>query len=299
MINIVKYSKLYFIFSGILILVSLFFVGAYGLKPGIEFSGGSILELEYINERPANEEIKEILASFELGDTVVQPTEEKAVIIRMKDINENLHQEIVQKLEENHEIEEKRFESIGPVIGEELKEKTTILIILSLIVILIYVTFAFRKVQRPIKSWQYGIATLIALGHDVLIPIGVFAILGQHYGVEITIPIIVALLTVLGYSVNDTVVVFDRIRENLIRGIGDNLEDTINRSLNQTITRSVNTSLTTLIVLSAIFFLGGATLKYFALALIIGIIAGTYSSIFLAPLILISWIRRQERKKAE
>lgn len=292
--NFLKYKKIYFIFSGILILASLACLITFGLKPGIDFTGGSILEIEYIEERPSNQEIKEALTNFDLGEISVQPTGEKGVILRMKDIPENTHQKILEKLKENNELEEERFESIGPVIGQELKEKTKIVIALSLLTIVLYIAWAFRKISRPLPSWQYGIASLIVLSYDVLIPIGLFSVLGKFYGVQITIPVITALLTVLGYSINNTVVVFDRIRENLLK-YGGAYDEIVNNSLNQTLTRSINTSLTTLFVLVAIFFLGGETLKYFALALILGIISGTYSSVFLASPVLVSWLRWRKK----
>jgi len=294
-IPFLKYRKFYFIFSGILILASLVCLIIFGLKPGIDFTGGSILEIEYQTERPSNQEIKETLSGLDLSEISIQPTGEKGVILRMKDISEDTHQEILQKLSENNQLEERRFESIGPVIGRELKQKTKIVIILSLFAIVLYIAWAFRKISRPIPSWQYGIASLIALSHDVLIPIGIFSVLGKFYGVQITIPVITALLTVLGYSINNTVVVFDRIRENLLKHAGT-YQEIVNNSLNQTLTRSINTSLTTLFVLAAIFFFGGATLKYFALALILGIICGTYSSMFLASPILVSWLGWRKRR---
>jgi preprotein translocase subunit SecF len=293
--NFLKYKKIYFIFSGILILGSIVCLFLFGLKPGIDFTGGSILEVEYKTERPSNQEIKEKLTNLNLGEIYIQPTDERGVILRMKDISEKTHQEIIQKLGEDREIEELRFETIGPVIGQELKEKTKIVVVFSLLVIVLYIAFAFRKLTIPAKSWQYGIASLIALFHDILIPIGVFSLLGKFYGIQVTIPVIVALLTVLGYSINNTVVVFDRIRENLLKKVGTIYQETVNIALNQTLTRSLNTSLTTIFVLLAIFFFGGETLKYFALALIIGIIAGTYSSIFLASPFLIIWLKWRKK----
>ena len=294
--NFLKYTKIYFIFSGILILGSLVALGVFGLNPSIEFSGGSILEIEYIEERPSNQEIHDQLSEFDLGSIIIQPTGEKGVIIRTKDITEETHQTIIEKLRESRELEQLRYENIGPIIGQELKDKTKIIIVLSLLAVVSYIAFAFRKVQRPIKSWQYGLASLVALSHDVLIPLGVFAILGEFYGVEISIPIIVALLTVLGYSINNTVVVFDRIRENLLSPYRkENFEEIVDISLHQTLTRSINTSLTTLFVLSAIFFFGGETLKYFALALMIGITAGTYSSLFLASPVLVWWLKHRQK----
>ncbi len=291
MIPFLKYSKIYFILSGVLILGSLACLIVFGLNLGTDFTGGSILEVNYLEKRPSNQEIKEKLVELDLGEIYLQPTGERGVIIRMKDITEDAHRQILEKLKLDNKVEELRFESIGPVIGQELKQKTKIVIFLSLLAIVLYIAFAFRKVSRPVASWQYGIASLVALFHDVLIPIGIFSILGKFYGVQITIPVAVALLTILGYSINNTVVVFDRIRENLLKKIGATFEETVNKGLNQTLVRSINTSLTTLFVLSAIFFLGGATLKYFALALILGIIAGTYSSIFLASPILVNWLK--------
>ena len=280
-------------------LASIVFLVVFGLKPGIDFTGGSILEIEYINERPLNEEIREKLSEFDLGNIYVQPTGERGVILRMKDIDEDLHEQILEKLkEEKTEIREARFESIGPIIGQELKQKTKIVVVLVLLSIVVYIALAFRRIQMPLRSWQYGITSVLALFHDILIPLGVFSILGKFYGVEISIPVITALLAVLGYSVNNTVVVFDRIREGLLKR-GGFFEEIVDQSLNQTLSRQINTSLTTLFVVAAIFLFGGETLKYFALVLILGIIAGTYSSIFLAGSVLVSWFKWKERKRKQ
>ena len=287
-LNFLKHKKLYFIFSGILILASIVCLSVFGLAFGIDFTGGSIMELEYQGTRPSAQTVKESLS--DLGTVYVQPTGSNGLIIRMKNISEESHQQILQILSEGYQIQEQRFESIGPTIGQELQRKTNILIAVALAAIVLYIAFSFRKVHRSVRSWQYGISALVALFHDVLIPLAVFSILGKFYGVQISIPVIAGLLTVLGYSINNTVVVFDRIRENIIRG-GENFEDIIDKSLNQTLARCINTSLTTLLVLLSIFFLGGATLQYFALVLIIGIIAGTYSSLFLAPPVLTTFLK--------
>ena len=297
-VSFLKYKKIYFFFSAVLVIGSVVSLIVFGLNPGIDFTGGSILEIEYLTERPLNQEVKDILSEVDLGEIYLQPAGEKGIIIRMKDVSEETHQEIWQKLSEGKEegeIEELRFESIGPVIGQELKEKTKVVVILSLFAIVFYIAFAFRKLTFPAKSWQYGVASLVALAHDVLIPLGVFSVMGELKGVQITIPVIVALLTVLGYSINNTVVVFDRIRENLLKRTGVNFEEAVDMSLNQTLARSINTSLTTLFVLLAIFFLGGETLRYFALVLILGIIAGTYSSMFLASPILVTWLKWRKK----
>ncbi len=295
-INFLKHRKVYFIFSGILILACLYSLIVFGLNPGIDFTGGSIMEVNYDTERPSSDLIKDELADLDLGEILIQPTDDQGIILRMKDITEDVHQEVLQRMRNLGDLEERRFESIGPTIGMELRRKTGLVITLSLIAIVLYIALAFSKISRPIRSWQYGLAALLALSHDVLIPLGVFAVLGYLYQVQITIPVVVALLMVFGYSVNNTVVVFDRIRENLLKKVGATFEETVNKSLRQTLTRSINTSLTTLFVLVAIFFFGGETLKYFALALILGILAGTYSSLFLASPLLASWLGLRKKK---
>ncbi len=287
-VEIVKYYKIYLAFSGILLLASIISLFFFGLRPGIDFTGGSILELEYAKDRPQVQEIKQELSGLGLGEISVQPTRENGVILRMREVSEETHQTILEKL---GGIQEVRFESVGPTIGRELKQKTRIVIVLSLIAITLYIALAFRQVSRPVKSWQWGIVSLIILSHDVLMPLGIFSVLGNIYNVQITTPVIIALLTVVGYAINNVVVVFDRVRENLLRRAVISFEDTVNFSINQTLGRQLNTSLTTLFPLIFIFFIGGDVLKYFALALILGISFGTYSSIFLAGPILIVWQR--------
>lgn len=286
--NFIKHRRVYYIFSGILILLSLVSLAVYKLKPGIDLAGGSILELDFKDARPSNQDIEAKLSKFNFGEVVVQPTGDKGVIIRTVAMSEETHQEILKKFENT---EEKHFESIGPTIGNELKQKTKVALIMVLLAIASYIAFAFRRISRPIPSWKYGIATLIALFHDILIPLGVFAYLGKLHNVEITIPIIAAILTILGFSVHDTIVIFDRIRENLLKRSSLSFEEIVDLSLNQTLGRSINTVLTVLFVVLAIFFFGGETLKYFSLALIIGIISGAYSSIFVAPPLLVSWLK--------
>lgn len=293
---IVKYRKIWFLASGILVAVSIISLALWQLNFSIDFKGGSLTEIEWVNERPSNQEIQDALTPLDLGNINIQATGEKGIILRLKDIDEEIHQSVLNTLKEKFgDLEEKRFESIGPVIGAELKKKALWSISLTLIAILIFIAWAFRKVSFPIKSYRYGIIAVIALFHDVLITIGVFSFLGRFCGIEVDAPFVAALLTVLGYSVNDSIVVFDRIRENLLsfKTRDEEFSKTVGQSLKQTITRSVNTSLTTLLVLFAIFFFGGATIKFFALALIIGIALGTYSSIFIASPLLVAW----EKKK--
>lgn len=293
----IKYSIVYYILFAVLVIGSIVTLSMFGLKFGIEFTGGSIMELSFQDARPTNEQIQNNLSQFNLGDIVIQPVENNGAILQFKGIDEAVHQQILSKLSESSKVEERRFEYIGPSIGQELKQKTELSLFLALLAITVYIAFAFRKVSRPVASWKYGVASLIALFHDILVPLGVFAVLGKFYNVEITIPIIAAILTILGFSVHDTIVIFDRIRENILRkGMGQ-FEETVNLSLNQTLGRSIGTVFTTLLVLISIFFFGGQTLKYFSLALIIGITSGAYSSIFIASPLLVSW-RKWDEKRA-
>jgi preprotein translocase subunit SecF len=287
-IPFLRYTKVYYLFSGALIAASLISLLIFGLRFSIDFSGGSILEVNFEN-RPENSVVQKKLEGLNLKEVFIQPLGVKGVIIRMEEVDENIHQQIISRLQEISKIEEKRFESIGPVIGKELRQKTIILITTSLAVLLIYITIAFRKISRPLSSWQYGIISIIAIFFDVLIPIGVFASLGKFYNVQFSIPIVIALLTLLGYTINDKVVVFDRVRENLLKTKGGDFNTCVNQSLNQVLVRSISTGSCTLLVLLALFFFGGETLKYFSLTLIIGIIVGTYSSLFLASPLLVTW----------
>ena len=223
--------------------------------------------------------------------------------MRLKDIDEETHQMILTELREldsqgessSQIITEKRFESVGPLIGQELKRKTSWAILLALVAIILYIAWAFRKISKPVASWQYGLVAITALFHDILITLGFFSVLGHYWNIEIGLPLVAAFLTILGYSVNNSIVIFDRSRENLLRSHWTDFEEIINQSINQSMTRCINTALTTLFVLLAIFFLGGQSIKYFALALIVGIIVGTYSSIFVTSSLIVVWQRWQRK----
>ena len=256
------------------------------------------MEVLFSGDRPSNEQIQQTLAEFNLGQIVVQPTGSQGALLKFQGVDEATHQKILAKINEAYPVVEKSFQYIGPSVGQELRNKTQVAIALVLLAITIYIALAFRKVSRPVSSWKYGITSLIALVHDILIPVGVFAVLGHLYNAEITIPIVTALLTVLGFSVHDTIVIFDRIRENILRkGMGD-FKETVNWSLNQTVGRSLSTVFSTLIVLFAIYFWGGETLRYFALTLIIGISAGAYSSIFVASPLLVTWYNWEQKSRS-
>ena len=298
--EIVKFRKFSFAFSAFLVGISIVLLAVYGLKPGIDFTGGSLVEFEFQGDRPSNQELVEVLQDYK--SVVVQPVDEKGVLIKMQFINEEEHKDTLSKIRENFETEdnrilEQRFETIGPVISTQLKNRSIYIILTVIVTIVLYVAYAFRKVSRPVQSWKYGISAIIALVHDVVITFGTFAILGKFLGVEVDIAFVVALMTILGYSVNDTIVVFDRVRENLIKKGSDKFVEAINEGVSQTVARSINTSLTTLLVLIALFLFGGDSIHYFSLALIVGIVAGTYSSIFLAAPLLATWQDTSNRKR--
>lgn len=279
-----KLYKIMFLISLVLMTVSLALFLIYGLNLGIDFTGGSLLEV-----RSENLEVRSIrnsLEKLEVRNVSISQTDNNGFLIKMPEISEETHQEILSELRNFGELEEKRFDSIGSVLGSELKRKSIIAIIIALILISLYLAIVFSKVGGIITPWVLALGAIVALIHDLLLPIGVFAWLGQFKGVAIDAPLIAAALAILGYSINDTVVVYDRIRENILKNKGDNFNDTVHKSIKQTLVRSINTTLTTLFAVIAIYIFGGPTLKNFSLALIIGIASGAYSSIFVASPIL-------------
>lgn len=288
-LSIVKYRKVWFALSSALVVASVVILFVFPLKFGIDFTGGSLLELEFTKERPAPAEVSAVVADLGLGESVAQTVGDRAMLLRLTALDEAKHQIVTDKLhEEFGGVEERRFESIGPTVGGELRSKAVWSVGLVLLAIALYVSYAFRQVTRPVASWKYGLVTLIVgVLHDVLLPLAAFALLGHYTLAEVNSAFVAAVLTVLGFSVHDTIVVFDRIRENLLK-TGGSFEEVVERSVNDTFTRSVNTSLTTLFPMVAIWLWGGESLKHFAFTLVIGILAGTYSSIFLAAPMLVA-----------
>lgn len=290
--NIIGARNISYTVSGIFVVASVIALLLWGLRLGIDFTGGSLLEISYTQERPSNVVIKDILAPLELGEIQVQQTGEKGVLVRTRDIPEETHQRMLSLLRgDKTDVTEQRFVSIGPTIGSELKRKAIYALSLAIIMIVLYIAWAFRKVSQPVSSWKYGIVAILALVHDVTIPMGLFAYLGRFYGIEVNALFITALLTVLGFSVHDTIVIFDRIRENLRRHTSTDFEETVEVSVQENIVRSINTSLTLLLVLATLFFFGGESTKYFSLTLFVGTVFGTYSSIFIASPLLVTWQR--------
>lgn len=299
MYRIVEKRNIFFALSLILLIPGLIAWVVWGLRLGIDFTGGTLLRGTYASSVPATSDIEKAVRDAGIGSVHVQTSEERGVILRMEHISNEQHDAIVAALEkQDASFTEASFETIGPTIGAELKRKAIVATILVLALIVVYVTWAFRKVSAgPVPSWVYGGSAIVALVHDVGIVVGVFAILGHFYSVEVDALFVTALLTVLGFSVHDTIVVYDRIRERVLSSVGKRFEEVVNESLNQTMVRSINTSLTAIFILVALVLFGGGSIQYFILALLIGIAAGTYSSIFVAASLLVVWNNWKQRKR--
>ncbi len=305
-LNVVKYKKFWLIFSGVILALALTALITWGLNFGIDFTGGSLMEVKFNGQQPNVIQVKESLADLNLSSLSVQPTTDNSIILRFKEDSLDAHEQVktnlnslAVKLNSDNQvsgsfIEELRFDSVGPSIGKELKNKSFNTISLALIVIIVYIAIVFKKVSRPVASWKYGVAAIIALAHDIVIVLGVFAVLGRFLNIEINATFIAAILTVLGYSVNDTIITFDRTRENLPKS-NDNFENTVNKSINQTLTRTIFTSFTTLLSLIAIIIFGGNSIRDFVLALAVGVFVGTYSSFFVASPAVLLFNRKRNR----
>ncbi len=288
---IVNNRKFFFILAAILILGSVFAMWRFGFNLGIDFKGGSLLEVSYQEARPEPEVIKTGLNALELGNYILTPSGNLNYILKTRDLNPTEKVVVLSAFQKDpsNPAKEERFNSLGPVVGSQLKTKAMTAILIVILCIVLFITFAFRKVSKPVASWKYGLATIIALAHDVVIPTGVFVTWIHFHGGEIDLLFVTALLAILGYSVHDTIVVFDRVRENLKTGNGkESFVETVGKSVTQTFGRSINTSLTIFLSLVALYFIGGESTRDFAFVLLVGVIAGTYSSIFVASPLLVT-----------
>jgi len=279
--NLMKYKLWYFLFSLALIIPGSYVLLTSGLKLGIDFTGGSLLEYRF-EKQIALDDLKQY------GQ--ITPTLSNTYIIRSQPKTKEEVGKIKKELETKFgKIEERRQEFVGPVIGRELSQKAFYALTIASLAIVLYIAFSFRKIPKPASPWRFGICAIVALLHDVLLVIGVFALLGKFLGVEVDTLFVTAILTIIGFSVHDTIVVFDRIRENSLKNIGKKFTAVANLAVVQTLGRSLNTSLTVVFVLVALLLFGGETIKWFVVALLVGIISGTYSSIFNATALLVWW----------
>ncbi len=310
---VVRYRKIWFGISAILFAISIAAMLTYGFKLSIDFKGGTITEAKYLSERPDKASIEEKIAALDIGGFSIRPSGETNYIVRSRELNESERSSLQSALgissTTNGTIE--RQNTIGPVAGSQLQGKAVKAIGTVVLMIVLFVTFAFRGVSKParpdehpfgrVSSWKYGFATIIALLHDVIIPLGLFVILGHLFGTEIDLLFVTGILAVLGYSVHDTIVVFDRVRENLTinteKKIKEDFETTVGKSVSQTFGRSINTSLTIFITLLALYIFGSSATKEFSLLLLVGVVIGTYSSIFIGSPLLVTFQKWQKKDK--
>lgn len=302
--DIIGKKNWYFLFSFLLIIPGVISLFLYGLNLSIDFTGGSRITLLF-NKQVTQVQVSEVRKTFEKQKVEVATlqTSDKEIFVRTKPISEKQDSVLLVELDKNPKIgdfKQEQFETIGPIIGQEITLNALKAIGIGSLLIMLYIAWSFRKVPKPASSWRFGITTIITLLHDVLVLVGIFSILGHFFHVEADTLFLTALLTVMGFSVHDTIVVFDRIRENMLRNPSGEFSKIVNDSILQTLTRSLNTSLTAMLVLFTLLLFGGETLRWFMVALLIGIATGTYSSIFNASPLLVLWDEiSQKRKKVK
>lgn len=299
MFDVIKYKKYYFIFSFLLIIPGLISLVLYGLNLSIDFTGGSRIALQFpqnVNQRV----VEDTRGTFEREGVEVATIQRsgRSVFLRTEPVNEKENTKLLTELSKKYKgISQQEFVTIGPTVGRETAIKALQAVVTASVLIVIYIAWSFRKVPKPTSSWRFGVGAVVALIHDAILLLGVFSLLGHFYGVEIDSLFITAILTVIGFSVHDTIVVFDRIRENLLREAGQPFEKVVNDSILQTLNRSLNTSFTALLVLLALLLFGGDSIKWFTAALFIGLLSGTYSSIFNAAPLLVAWDEWDKKRK--
>lgn len=288
MLDLVGKRHLWFLISLILLVPGILSLIIYGLNLGIDFTGGTSWEIQMSQPVTATE-VREVLANNGFGDAVVQISDDNTVIIRMSEIGESTPEKTVvtEDLQARFgEFEELSFTTVGPSVGTQITNRSIYAVGLASIGVLLYIAWAFRNTNNPLL---YGICAIVAMLHDVLLVLGIFSILGWVAGVEVDALFVTAILTIIGFSVHDTIVVFDRIRENLANKMAPTFDETVNYSIVQTVVRSINTSLTVVLTLAALYLFGGESTRWFVFALLVGVVAGTYSSIFNAAQLLVAW----------
>lgn len=297
--RLVDYRRWWYAISILLVIPGTIALLVWGLRLGIDFTGGSLVEIK----APATAETAEVRDAFgdKFGSPIIQSTSSGTYQVRIKQINPHQHQELLSEVQQRlgQGTEELRFETVGPSISADLRNRALLSVALGSLLILLYIAYAFRNVPKPASSWRFGATTILTLLHDILFTLGIFAILGETTGLEVDANFVAAILTAVGYSMHDTIVVFDRIRENLVKRAASTFPGVVNYSIAQTLVRSINTSVTVLLVLLAMYFFGGESLHSFILALLLGAAVGTYSSIFNAAPLLVSWQLWAEKRSGK
>ena len=299
---IIRHRNIFFAITGALLLAAVISIFTLGLSLGTDFTGGVLVEVSYESTRTSVEVVSDSLRGFGLEGFSLRESGDLGYTLRAGALTDEQRSFLAAMFTiGDNDARIDQLTEVGPIIGVELRNKALIALALVLTAILFFIAFAFRKVSKPISSWIYGLIALVTLAFDVLIPVGFFAFLGYLTGAQVDVLFVTAVLTILGYSVHDTIVVFDRTRENLRlneeRNKKEEFGDTAGRALGQTFVRSMTTSLTTALALAALFLLGPESTRDFALTLLVGIIAGTYSSIFLATPLLVSVERYLGKRK--
>lgn len=294
MINIVGKRYWFFLISAILIIPGIISLAVFGFKPGVEFQSGTTMTLRFDKEI-TQEQLRQELASEGYDEAVIQRTGEGDYIVRIKEISTDEKQSLTDALQTAFDtnVTVRDFFSVSPVIAAETGRNAAIAVVVAAVFMLLYIAWAFRRIP---KSFRWGTCAIIALLHDVLLVMGIYSILGWTLGVQVDALFITGMLTIVGYSINNTVVVFDRIRENVRKGVSKDFEITVNLSIMEVMGRCLNTSLTTLFVIVAIFLLGGATIHYFILVLLLGVVAGLYNSICIVGPLLVTWDKGDLKK---
>ncbi len=295
---IIKHRNIFFAITGLIVVVAVGAILFFGLPLSIDFTGGSLVEVTYTTPRPALSELQTRLHALDLGEVSVRETGENSISLRARTLTPEEHLAALSalSLEGTAQLKEDKFTSIGPSLGSELATKALYAIVAVILSIVLYIAWAFRKVSRPISSWIYGLAIIVILIHDIIVPAGFYALWAHFTGGQVDTLVVVALLAILGYSVNDTIVIFDRVREHLKnneeQNVKESYEETVGKSIMETLTRSINTSLTVVLALLAIVFVGSPATLNFTVVLLAGVIAGTYSSILIAAPLLVPLAKR-------
>lgn len=294
MFKIIKKSNYWFILSSSLMILSIIAIAVFGLRLGIDYKGGTVIEFTSSNPDKFNIVDTILKNKYETGYQIKEGGN-NSIVLRLPVQTPDEHVQFTASVKETiSDYTEISYDTVGPTISKDLTNKSVLAVILASIGIIIYIAYAFRKVPRPLSSWKFGLSAVIAIIHDLLITTGAVAVIGHFVPwMEVDALFVTALLTIMGFSVHDTIVVYDRLRENFIKNPHQDIELTTEESVNQTLARSVNTSMTVIIVLLALFLLGGSSVKHFVLTLIIGIFFGTYSSIFVAAAIVVRWHKKK------
>jgi preprotein translocase subunit SecF len=291
--NPIKYRKWWYLLSLIIIIPGTLSLIFFGLKASVDFTGGTVIQIQ----GTTNKVLIERLATKDNFQSITITPATDGLIIQSKQVSEQNHKEFRADLAKLKNVKEIQVQTVGPSISKEVTQSAITSVILASIIVVVYVAISFRRIPKPANSWEFGIAAIIALLHDALVLLGIFSILGHLFNVEIDPLFITAMLTVIGFSVHDTIVIFDRIRENLIKGTAETFEQVVNRSVVEMLPRDLSTSFLVWVILLVLFLFGGSTIKYFVLALVIGILSGTYSSILNASPLLVTWENFKNRKK--